>query len=1500
MTKKLRFTGLFLLLLLLFLLPEFALSQARTPFSGDPEKFKTELNTFLGPKLNDEQKTIVDRFMTRWDSVSFGEVNKIRIIDITSQYHGRSMRAVPHYLNLLTAINIFTDNSNDLLSDWLTGLSEVLFNPRMNNESVDRYVKNTSLMVSENVLAQTPSLRWKVKNSNLELRHDTAYLAEISNATLTCYSLRDSTEIYDVTGYYFPEIQEFHGIRGKVTWEKAGYPADEVFAEIDNFIISTSKNNFTIDSAKLTHRTYFPDPVEGVLTDQAIGFRIKENANFPRFETYEKEFRLENIYEGVNYEGGMTIEGATIKGTGTNIMPARITLYRNDTLYLKISSLEYIFNQKGLNSGETAVTLYLDKDSIYHSNLGFSYNSEQRLVNLFRASNPVSKSPYFNSFHNLDMYFELLSWDMNQSRIILTRPRGAALGMAAFESASYFDANYYLRLSGIDQYHPLVRLRRFADWYYSDTFPVEEFAKWMNKPLEAVTSMCIDMANKGFVFYDRRFNEVTLKKKVDDFLTAFAKKKDYDILYFTSETRAPVDNAILDLKDYLLTVNGVRAIYLSDSQRVAIYPYNQRLVLGKNRKIHFDGVVEAGLFTMFGHEFTFDYDTFKINLQKIDSIRLAVETDEKDENGRILIKNIENLIQLGSAELYIDQPDNKSGLKSLKQYPIINADTYSYIFFDDIPGLEDVYSKEDFYFRIDPFSYENLDHFRTDELRLSGEFHGGDILEPMRQYLTIQENNSLGFDMNIPEEGINVYGNEGKFFDNLNMSSEGMKGSGVLKHLTSTVKAEDFKFFPDSMLAHAKTFTIEDDGTGAYPSLTAENINMRWLPTGDEMHLWNTEDKNFNMFGNGTMLDGDLILTTGSLKGSGIIGTTDSRIASDLFSFTSNSIHADTSDYNLKSPSTSGYAFIAENARTDVDFGLRKTSFHLNTDSSVVKFPEVQYICTMTDFTYNMDTRVLDMEQKGKSETPLLPPDRLLQLDYYNLDKPTFLATNVIGDTIKFTSWKGSYHLEGEYIEAENINYIHIADALIQPNNGKVTIERRARIGKLENAIIAVNNRHLLNSATVNIESTKRYFGSGVYNYTDENNEIQKINFPEIMVDTMVTTAKGFIPVGQKFMLNPAFTFTGDVTLSASKDFLLFSGAAGVVHDCPKLKSYSLKFTSYIDPGNVMIPVSEKPRDINDNMVFSGSYINLDSIHIYPAFLSAQKSWTDVAIVKSNGYLYYEKAKSRYIIASLEKIADPTRSGNLIAFDRSFCILSGEGKIDFGTNFDLASMKAAGKVIHNIDSGTVSINAILGFDFFFSEEALKMMSDDIKLTTTLKPVNLNSEFYKKGMDDLLGEQTARRINEEINLFGTSGNLPREFNYEILLNDVNLYWNDASSSFRSRGKIGIGFIGSQAVNLYVDGFVEIQRRRSGDMFDIYLKADDSNYFYFSYLRGNLMTQAGNNNYNILIANTKLNDRKHPDSSTRQPYIYMISVEDRMEKFIQRMTSGESFLEDEPLR
>lgn len=237
------------------------------------------------------------------------------------------------------------------------------------------------------------------------------------------------------------------------------------------------------------------------------------------------------------------------------------------------------------------------------------------------------------------------------------------MGQALFESTTFFNADYFLKLMGLDNDHPLTRLKKFSEWFYSETFPVSEFAKWLGKSEESVSALCIDMATKGFIFYDRANQEVTIKQKTKDYIDSYAGKKDYDVVSIYSETKAPVDNAVLDLNNYGLTINGVESVFISDSQKVAIYPNNQQIVMGKNKEFKFDGVVQAGLFTFFGHNFQFSYDTFKIRLQKIDSIRVAVETEKKDAYGNPLIMEINSIIQLTTAEIYIDDPNNKSGLK---------------------------------------------------------------------------------------------------------------------------------------------------------------------------------------------------------------------------------------------------------------------------------------------------------------------------------------------------------------------------------------------------------------------------------------------------------------------------------------------------------------------------------------------------------------------------------------------------------------------------------------------------------------------------------------------------------------------------------------------------------------------------------------------------------------------------------------------------------------------
>jgi hypothetical protein len=1466
--------------------------QVPQQFSGDTARFTAEMTAFMGTLVSKQDKAELDLFNRLYDSTAFSGQVKYHIINLASQLRGRRVSQVPGFIFFVRTLTDFvvTGQKQDGVDAWLTGLSEMAFDRRFSNASVEKFIEVTGLLLVDNTIYSSGSVRWKARDGKVEFARDTVLKVDIEAVTLTAFLGKDSMAILNFTGTYYPDLFMLYCREGVVTWEKAGYDPSVVYARVSDFNIDVTKSEYTCDSALLTHPTYFKEPVYGKLTDRAVEIPSQDKATMPRFETYETRFNLENIYKDVDYEGGLALEGAIVRGTGTDWFPASVRLYRNDTLAVNIKSRNFILSQNSITSNESSPTLYLGTDSIYHSNLGFSYNTRSREVSMFRTPSPLSRSPYFDSYHNMDLYFEHLSWDMDQPSITMSRTRGASIGSAKFESVSFYNEANFFRLMRLDDVHPLYRIRDYAKEYGFDVFPVAGFAKWMRMPLEQATALCIEMANNGFLFYDRNFNEVAVKPKVDDYIASFAKKKDYDAITIYSETRDTQENAILNLKDYSLDIWGVRGVSLSDSQSVAIRPYGGHLVVGKNRSISFDGIVHAGLFTIYGKKFSFNYDTFNIRLEKIDSIRIAVETGERDAYGRPVIREINNLIELATANLRIDDPGNKSGLKSLRQYPIINSTKDSYIFYDQITNLAGLYPKDRFYFRIDPFVYTNIDHYTNSEIALAGEFVGGGIIEPMRQTLTVQPDTSLGFSMAIPTEGIPVYDGRGRLYNHLSMSNSGLIGNGRVEHLTATAVADTFRFFPDYMLARAKTFDMKPDSGGRFPVLKSENVDIQWTTDPDEWYAVNGEGKNFSMYGNGTTMEGTLVLKPEILNGRGEVNTADARITSSTFSFMPVAFSADTSDYYLRALRGNGYGFVASNARTQVDFESRKASFRLNTDSSFVVLPGIEYLSKMTDFVYDMDRKVMDMSQEGRQSVPLMSPSELLKVPPGREEKPTFLSTNNMKDTLKFQSGSASYYLKDEYLMVRDVNYVPVADALIQPGGGVLYIDRGASIRQTDSAVVAVNNRHLIHSARLNIESSASYHGSGKYNYISEDGTSQVIDLSEIRVDTMATRATGYIPVNKDFTLSPAFTYTGDVTLRSDREHLLFTGAAGIVTPCDRISSRQVKFSAMIDPGNVLIPVSDKPRDINDNLLFSGTFVTLDSAGVYGTFLSERNSWSDNPLLNASGYLFHDKGSGRYRIASLEKLADLKRNGNMISFDRNMCLLLSEGKIEFGVNYGLLRMNSSGNITHNTDSSKVEVHAVMGFSFHFSQEALKAMADDIRTNPTLRTVNLSSEFNLKAMQDLLGEEAARKLNEELQLFGVARSLPKEYTSQLLLNDVTLVWNPYTLSFMSTGKIGIGFIGDQPLNVYVDGWIELQRKRSGDLLDIYLKAGDNTWYWFSYFQGRLMSYSSNLAYNDILSNTKEKLRKDPSATSRMSFEYMLGVRDRLQRFIRRMESG----------
>ena len=298
------------------------------------------------------------------------------------------------------------------------------------------------------------------------------------------------------------------------------------------------------------------------------------------------------------------------------------------------------------------------------------------------------------------MSFEQLVWKMNEPVMHFTAMMGSTIGNANFESVNFYNNDQYQAMQFMDEVHPLYLIRSFAKRMGTDQFLAEDFAAYLKKPITQVKQLLMRMAARGFLFYDSENDMATIRPRLHDYIAASVAKIDYDVISIPSVTNTPVENAIFDLRTYDLTINGVPRIFVSDSQNVVIYPANDRIIMKKNRHFQFDGQVQAGLFTFSGKNFFFNYDTFKIEMQKIDSLRIRYLTGQYDNYGFPLTEKTQNLIEDMKGEFYIDKPDNKSGRKSYPEYPVFISKENGYVYYDDKNIQNGVYARDKFSSRL--------------------------------------------------------------------------------------------------------------------------------------------------------------------------------------------------------------------------------------------------------------------------------------------------------------------------------------------------------------------------------------------------------------------------------------------------------------------------------------------------------------------------------------------------------------------------------------------------------------------------------------------------------------------------------------------------------------------------------------------------------------------------------------------------------------------------------
>lgn len=1473
-------------------------AQRLEKFSEDRSEFTAQLGDYMTASKQKTMEDIFKEFEQSFKSGMFSDDECLQIQKTSNAMLQQRMSASPYFMDYLDALMMVKQSDKlENFAEWHTILDAMLadIENRKLNPFLDfvRFSKDffeskkiRSSDLGTNWYALTEKYTWKYENKEPSLRFD--------QLDLMAGHRQDSIFIYETSGEYFPVEQIWQGKGGKVTWERMNM--EDVYVEIGDYELETKNSLYEVKDAKLHHPQFFGNQlVLGNFSDKLVFGDDATSSSYPRFESNEDRLVLKDIGKGIQYIGGFRLHGSTVYGYGTKDNKAEVLASTNDKkINFRGSAELFTIRQGELIVAERVETvMHFGQDSIFHPSVNIRYNIEKNELRMSRGERGSDRNPFFSSTHQMNIDAEDIVAYLDSDSILIGRQvfKSSFKTDVNFESLEYFNKGEYNRIQNIATVNPLALMKVIAERENTRTIDANDLAKKINPKftVDNIKSLLYDLVAKGFINYDNEEAIVSVKDKVFHYADAEQGKVDYDYLKIKSNTDST--NAIINLRDNSIIINGVPRVEFSNKQKVGVLPVGDQVVVKKNRDMDFDGKIFAGYGVLEGKDYHFDYQKFQIILDSVRFFDLFVPSlEELDENGQPKAYSIGSRVEHLSGVLLIDAPNNKSGQEDIVIFPSLQTNTDAFVFYDIDSTAAATYPRDSFYFRVAPFSFNHLDRFTAKDVQFKGELHSAEIFPDFKETLRLQEDDfSLGFISETPKEGYPVYQGKGNYTGNVNLSNKGLLGEGQLKYLGASVDAKGISFRPEELSARADQFNLEEDRTSAVqtPKVRGVDVSIDWRPYQDSMYV-RSETAPFKLFDKDNhTLSGTLILTPGGLKGDGTLDWDAASMTSDLFSFGPYSADADTTDLKIKAIEAADLALSTSNVKGDVDFDKEVGTFKANDEFLLTTLPYNQYQTSMNEFAWDMKNELITF----KSD-----PNKL----------GSFLSIHPDQDSLQFNGQNASYDLKSSELKISGVPHIVAADAFIYPDSGYVEVQPGGVMTTLENARIVcdtINKNHVINRATVNILGGRFYRANGFYEYNIAD-KVQEIEFSEITGQPVgkgkysekatVTRAVGDVSPEDNFYIDHKTQFYGTISLSAETPELDFNGFAKL--DADKLPNpFWFTISSKGDKSNLAIKY-DTPKSEEGYPLETGLYLSKESARIYPSAMMPLKFRKDRDIFPAKGVFKYEETKDQFIFGDSAKVLTNTMRGNKFVFDNKTGKVEAEGRFNLGSGLKYIQLDAAGfakssfpPIVEQTElvSDTASLveadplaepempvtaEFMLGTKFQLPEQLLKILYNDItsSFDAGVIPYLVDVEFYKKAAAELFPQNNEM----ETAILGISSgylDVPKKFNpYTLLFSRVKMKWDSEYQSFVSTdSKIGINSINGEPLHKMLECYIECKMpTNDDDRLYIYIKTTSELVYFFGYKQGILSVTSNNPTFLDALDGLKEKDlvTKMPDGET----------------------------------
>ena len=1485
-------------ILLLFVLGATTLQAQVTPFSSDPVQFMKELDDFMKANNNEVGKDSYNRFAKEVEATNITAEQLDMVIELCKKMQERKLKPTPQFTSILDATVAFTKSGQmpARYDEWMHITNTILDNSKKGSYvTFNRFLEFSAGFFEKNALNDTPTKTWCYSAFDYQfVLNGEVPEIHFPSTQIYAYTKGDTISISETVGIYYPMEKEWKGKNGYVTWARTGLDSSIAYAKLKNYVINTESSEYNADSATLNFGGLFGKPLIGRLTDKLITNNEPEKSAYPQFKSYDVNLQVKDIVTNVDYKGGFLLKGRQIIGSGNDSIPAEMRFREpNGKLALITRSQTFLIEpETSIYSKDAEAIIRVGKeDSIYHHDVSVRYDAIMGTLNIVRQGEGFSSLMYYSSYHKIDAKVDNLNWTLGDTIINMKNIQGAGNKMSWFESQDLFSVKLFDRVRGVASYQPLVKIKRYCETYKTRVIPTLALARELNPSLtvDGVQSLLLQLVEEGFIYYDKENELVYVKDKTFNYVLASAMKQDYDIINIPSVSKEA--NAELNLRTFDMTIHGIQQFYLSDSQFVLIYPARDQIIMKKNRDMLFDGTIVSGNIDFKGNNFYFSYDTFSIKMNNVDSMILYVESTEIDDLGNPLYLPVNTNISVTSGRLQIDKTNNKSSMKRYPEYSIFTTYDYSVADYEKPDIFNNVYDKEAFYFKLDPFTLESSDSLDYRKVEFEGTMISAGIFPDFREALKLQEDRSLGFKTITPAGGFPTYGKMGNYQGNLYLSNQGFRGSGTINFMASKSESKDIIFFPDSTLAKVDDFVVAKTESGVqFPAATNKGVTTRWLPYEDKMIVQQGATP-FDMFESQATLQGTAIVTTKGLQGDGTMFWGEVKLKSNQFRYLANNAKSDTASVTIGQVTPDLVALKLDNVNMDVDFKKRIGHFKANSDTIMTELPYNEYKTDMTEFDWIMDERVVNF----KSEK-----------EFSN-----FYSTNGSQDSLVFQAKAGKFDLNTYLLKAEGVPMIKIADVHVIPDSGKVQIEKGAKMGTLYYAKIkgdTIGFDHELTDCVVNINGRLSMSGKGNYSYTTPQGLKENIPIEELSVFKLTDTimeesrfhmlAKGYVQDSANFLLENKVHFKGPVELYSHEKLLRYRGYVKLeVLDTANIRTSWFRIDSRIDPKNPVFGLNDAVTE-RDDSVYAGIFRFNDTAALYTNIMGKKASIADYMIFSARGKGYYNETDQTFYFGNLEKLDNPGEPGSIMKYNDKTGALFCEGRLRMGLKTDMCDTRAYGTIIKRPNSNNYRMESTVTLSVPLPSDLMNKLAEMLYTSNTdggAAPVDYNVEtLLNSAFVDLFNEKDYNRIMTDITSKGYAER-PKDSPVSIFVSGLKLVWDPATRSFHSTNPDAkLIWFGDKSINEGIKCYAEFGKRSGGDYFTLYFLTPSEDFVYVHYRRNQLKLYTSRDDLNSEIFS--YDNNKRVIETEKGNMVFSLEGKNAVNQFVQDMQYYESLKEN----